>query len=300
MLDQKAKTLLCVSEVRNFTKAAEILSLTQPAVSHHIMQLEEEFGCTLFVRKKGELILTKEGKIAVKYAKRFTSMHDNMIKEIEDSKKNVSCIRIGVTHTAESNLIIESLAKFSSLNDNITITIITDTINNLYDKLENYEIDMAIVEGKVNNRNFSSLMLDTDYLVCVVPVNSKLSGKSMITLSELKKENLILRLPSSATRTLFEATLNSIGESIDNFNVSIEVDNIATIKDLVRKEFGVSILAKSACMDELKKNKIAVLPIENLSMLRETNIVYHKSFSHMNVLDKIAKIYTESAKLYTP
>ena len=67
----------------------------------------------------------------------------------------------------------------------------------------------------------------------------------------------------------------------------------------MRKEFGVSILAKSACMDELKKNKIAVLPIENLSMLRETNIVYHKSFSHMNVLDKIAKIYTESAKLYT-
>lgn len=71
MLSAKLKTLLAVSEQQNFTKAAELLSLTQPAVSHHINQLEEEFGVTLFVRGKGGLKLTEEGEIVVHYAEEW-------------------------------------------------------------------------------------------------------------------------------------------------------------------------------------------------------------------------------------
>ena len=102
---------------------------------------------------------------------------------------------------------------------------------------------------------------------------------------------MILRTPASATRTLFESTLESNNESIENFNVTLEVDNIATIKDLIRKNLGVSILPRSACMDELKKGKLTALPIENLSMVRETKIIYNKDFSHMNILNEIIKIY---------
>ena len=109
---------------------------------------------------------------------------------------------------------------------------------------------------------------------------------------------MILRLPTSATRQLFESTLESIGDSIRNFNVTIEVDNIATIKDLIRKDLGVSILPKSACMDELRKGKIAALPIENLSMARETRIVYNRDFGHPEILQEITKTYQEVAKAY--
>ena len=165
--------------------------------------------------------------------------------------------------------------------------------------LENYEIDLAIVEGRPTNTSFNCLMLDTDYLVCVLSNNNKLSRQSMVTLSALKQEKMILRLPSSGTRMLFEATLTSIGESIDNFNISLEVDNIATIKDLIRKDLGISILPKSACMDELKKGKIAVLPIENLSMLREMNIVYNRDFSRVDILRDFLKVYHETAKIYS-
>ena len=112
----------------------------------------------------------------------------------------------------------------------------------------------------------------------------------------MKKQQMILRLPSSATRMLFESALLSINESIDAFNVIIQVDNIATIKDLIRRNYGVSILARSACMDELKKGKITVLPIENLSMIREVNILYHHSFKHAEILQDIVRIYNETAK----
>lgn len=76
------------------------------------------------------------------------------------------------------------------------------------------------------------------------------------------------------------------------------MDNIATIKDLIRRDFGVSILAKSACMDEWKKKKITVLPIENLSMIREINLVYDPDFDHREVLQDIIKIYNERVRLY--
>ncbi len=291
MIDIKLETFLKVTEEKNFTKAAEKLSLTQPAVSHHINMLEKELGIKLFSRGKGEIKLTSGGEILLRYAKRMQAMYEKMITELNDSEKHKTSLRIGITHTAENNIMAEVLAKYSNLNSGISITIITETIKNLYDMLGNYELDMAVTDGKSTNPEFSSLMLDTDYLVCVVSNNNPLALQSMVTLSELKKERMIMRLPSSATRLLFEATLESLDDSIDNFNVILEVDNIATIKDLIRKDLGVSILAKSACMNEIKKGKLTALPIENLSMVRETNIVYNKDFSHIDILKDITKIY---------
>jgi len=107
---------------------------------------------------------------------------------------------------------------------------------------------------------------------------------------------MILRLPSSTTRQLFEATLMSVNESIENFNVALEVDNVATIKDLVRKGLGVSVLPKSACMDELKKGELTVLPVENLTMMREMNIAYNKDFGYIDFLNDIIKRYQSTIK----
>ena len=83
--------------------------------------------------------------------------------------------------------------------------------------------------------------------------------------------------------------------SIDAFDVAMEVDNIATIKDLIRKNLGVSILARSACMDELRKGKLTALPIENLSMVRQMNLVYRKDFQHMELLYEILRLYHDTA-----
>lgn len=299
MLDVKMETLLTVVEEKSFTKAAERLSLTQPAVSHHIRSLEEELNAKLLLRGQHEIKLTQQGEIVVHYARRFQAMYQKMRLNLADTAKHLTNLRIGITHTAENNLITEVLAKYSNAARGLTITIITDTIKNLYDKLENYELDLAIVEGKPSGNELFSLMLDTDYLVCVVSNNHPFAKQSMVTLNELRKERMIMRLPSSATRVQFEATLESINDSIDRYNVTLEVDNIATIKDLIRKDLGVSILAKSACMDELRKGKIAALPIENLSMIRETNIVYHKDFTDIDVLKDISGLYQEAKKHYS-
>ena len=298
MLDNKTETLIAVAEQKNFTRAAEALSLTQPAVSHQISQLEQSLGAKLVNRKKGELTLTQEGEIAVRYARILTSMDQKMHMEIADSKRNIKKLRIGLTHTSESTFATEVLARYGNEYPNVSITVFTDTIKNLYDMLGNFEIDLAITDGKVSNPSLNSVMIDTDYLVCIMSNNNPLAKHSMITLNELRRERLILRLPTSATRMLFEATLESHNESIDDFNVILEVDNVTTIKDLVQKDFGVSILAKSVCLREVRKKKLTIVPIENLSMARETNIVYHKSFAHTEVLQDITQLYHDTKKHY--
>lgn len=298
MLDVKLDTILMVSETLNFTRAAERLNLTQPAVSHHINQLEKELGIKIFNRNKGELKLTSDGEIVLMYAKRIKSLYKKMEQSLLDKSYQATKITIGITHTAESNFVTEVLAKYCSLNKGVTITIITESIKNLYSMLMNYEIDLAIVEGTINDTKINSLLLDTDYLVLVVSNNNRLAKKSMVRINELNKEKMILRLPDSGTRNLFIAHLESLNMSIADFNVILEVDNIATIKDLVRRDFGISILARSACLDEIKKGKLTVLPIENLSMVRETSILYHKDFNHTEILQSITKIYNETAKIY--
>mgnify|MGYP000919443046 FL=1 len=298
MIDTKLETLLKVTETLNFSKAAEQLSLTQPAVSHHINKLEEELGCKIFIRKKSELKLTSEGEIVVMYAKRIKSLYEKMHKCLIDENCKFTKLTVGITHTAESNFIAEVLAKYSNQNSGVTITIISESTKILYNMLLNYEIDLAIVEDTAKNPNINSILLDTDYLVLVVSNNNHLIKKNIVTLNDLKKENMILRLPNSGTRNLFISHLESLNMSIDEFNVILEVDNIATIKDLIRRDFGVSILARSACLDELRKGKITILPIENLSMPRQISILYHKDFRHTDTLKSIVQIYSDTARLY--
>ena len=165
MLSTKLQTVLAVAEYKNFTRAAEELNMTQPAVSHHIKQLEQEVDAPLFVRNKAGLKLTPQGEIVVNYARRMKALHERMFAELQNAERHLSLLRIGITHTSESNLTAAALARYSNQKGKLKIILFTDTINNLYDMLDNYEIDLAVVDGTPTGHSLCCLMLATDYLV---------------------------------------------------------------------------------------------------------------------------------------
>ena len=299
MITQRLQTLLKVAETKNYSKAAEELNLTQPAVSLHIKQLEQELNVKLFRRTNHSVELTKEGEIVVKYAIRLNNIYANLQQSLLDNQLNINRLTIGLTPSAESSIMSRVLAKFSLEKENLHITIISDTIKNLYNKLKNFEIDVAFVDGKILDDHLNYILLDTDSLVLAVSNHNPLSKKKIISINELKKEKLILRSEESGTTELFETQLQGIGESIHNFEVMMQIDNIAMIKDLVRNNYGVSILAKSTCLRDIEKNHFKSVSIENLSMVRELNVVYHKDFSHVDILSEIVNMYQTERKQYT-
>ena len=291
MIDQKLLTLLTVVETKNYSSAAKILNLTQPAVSQHIKQLEKEHNIHIFNRDGNDIKLTQNGEILVKCARRIVSIYKDLDTKLLDEKKQSQSVTVGITRTSESNIVAEVLAEYSIKNKGTHIKIISDTIKNLYDKLNSYEIDFAVVEGKVDNRKFSNILLDTDSLMAVISNDNPLAKKKIVNINELQKQKLILRTPGSGTRSMFISQLEHIDMDIDDFNVIMEIDNIATIKDLVEKDIAVSVLPKSCCYSELKSGLLTVLPIENMNMIREISLIFNKNSVEQNVVDGIVDTY---------
>jgi len=293
MLDPKVFTLLKIVETGSYTQAAKALNLSQPAVSQHIRALETALDIRIFERVGNHLILTREGDKAVRCCRAMLSLYSKLKTELSDEAIGIMSMNIGITHTVESNRIAQVLARFATTHSGCKIKLITGTQDKLREQLKNFELDFAIIDGTTSDPKLKTMQLDMDSLMLVVAPDHPLAQKRVVTTNDIKKEKLILRLPNSGTRDLFMASIESRGISIDEFNVILEIDNIATIKDLIRQKYGVSVLAKSACMDELRKKKIATLPIENLSMIREINIVYYEDFSHPDILREIVDLYNE-------
>lgn len=295
MIDAKLKTLIMVDKLKNYSKSAYALGLTQPAVSTHIRQLEEEFNIKIFNKTEKELILTNEGAILLRFAKRIETLYSFVYEAIENEKKHIKSLTIGMSHTAENSDIPKLLANYTSQNNDSklvnNIKIISDSIKNIYNKLKAYEIDLAIVEGRFPDHDFNTVLLDTDSLVLIVGNDNPLNKKKIITINELKKEKLILRLPNSDSRKRFEIALHNLNLNLNDFNICLELDSIGVIKNLVENNYGVSIIAKSSCLDDVKKNRFKMLNVENLSMIREINLIYHHDFEHIDFINDLIELY---------
>ena len=185
MFDAKIETLLEVISAGSYTRAAQWLSLTQPAVSHHMRQLEQEFGIHILYKDKKELRLTPEGEILVKYARRPLAVYRNARQAIEDSRICMSHIGVGITHTVGESCVPQVLAEYCNQTPGVHINIVTDTIKNLYDMMRSYELDVAIVDGQFPASGYTEVLLDTDYLCLVVSPIHPLARRASVAIGAL-------------------------------------------------------------------------------------------------------------------
>jgi len=268
--------------------------MSQPNVSYQIKALEKEYNLKIYINNKRSITITKQGEILAKYAEGLIEQDKQARLEIENSKIGRSSIVVGITPTAEETMVPQIFAKYAQLNPDVHIKIVSHNINHIYTYINNFSIDLGLIEGQISNSKLESLLLDTDFLVLAVSPKNKLAKKNSVTLSELKQQNLILRLSHSGTRQLFESSLLANNETIDNYNVTMEIDNINTIKELVSNDYGATVIANSSCVDEANRGKIVLIPIEKMSMVREINLIYRKDFSNLKLLTDIQQIYKNS------
>lgn len=291
MLDARIQSLLAVVDNGGFSKAAEKLCLSQPAVSYHIRQLEESNQIKIFYSSRRALSLTPEGEILVKYARRLQSISDNARRELEDCKRELKHFTVGITPTVGEGLMARVLAEYCQRHPIAHIKIMTDSIEKIYDMLMAYELDFAIVDGSTPVKHCRVELIDMDYLCVAVSPEHPFASRVSVTLEELKTQRLFLRTSGAGTRQLFESSLLRHSENIANFNVVMEMDNMNSIKALVEERLGVTVMAHSACREDEALGKLKTVSIEGLKMVREINIVCQDDFGHEEVISQIRSIY---------
>jgi len=287
MIDPKIRTLVTLSQLGSYTKTAEALSLTQPAVSHHIKLLEQEFGVQIFVRGKRKIKPTPAGEILLKYAHRAIALSQKVHQELEDNRREARTLTVGITPTASDILVPQLLASYCNQHPQVRIQIVRNTIKKIDSMLRFYEIDFAIVDGDIKSSKSRSILLGTDYLCLVVAPEHPFAKRESVTLEEIQKEKLVLRLKGAETRKLFEGYLYSHGYHISDFNIMMEIDSVSTIKNIVAANLGITVISHSVCREEELRGELVVVPIENCQMVREINMVYPEDFLYVEMLQEL-------------
>ncbi len=225
----------------NYRITAEKLNMTQPAVTHHIKQLEAEYGCKLFTYKNRVLKRTAKAEILESYAR---SAEYNNQKLLEDLAFNSTIrLRIGATKTIGDYVLNAQISRLLKAEE-LELSYIVDNTNSLLHELKNGNLDLVFIEGYVYKEEFSHFIYKTEKLVGICSSNPHFAGET-ITIAQLFNERLILREEGSGTREVFERLLYDYNYTIQSFNRRIQTNSFKAITELVSDNIGISFVYES-------------------------------------------------------
>lgn len=252
--------------------AADQLFLSQPTVSQAIKELEEHYEVLLFERLGKKLHITDSGKKLLLYSQKILTEFDNIEKrmlEMSSTKK----IKIGATITIGNCILPEVINDMKEIYPDIhTYSCISNT-RIIEKKLLNSELDLAMIEGCINNPNLISIPFLTDSLVLACNSKHKLAQKYEITVNDLKNTNFIFREKGSGTRELFENYLQKNNVPI---NVVLHSNCPGSIRNAILLNNYLSVISIRLIEDDILNGDITIFRCSENLLDRTFNIVYHK------------------------
>lgn len=272
MIDFRFDTFLALCKTMNFTKAAQLLSITQPAVSQHIKFLESKYNTNLFTYKSKKLLLTLEGEALKNFIISMKANNHKFESNLKAMKKHERNLKFGATLTIGEYLMPNVLKKYLKENPKINFSMIIDNTHSLLNKLNNSEIDFAFIEGIFPKNRYEYKLLSHEEFIPVCSSNSHFSS-GKYTFNDILKSRIILREKGSGTRNILENILHDYSLSIESFPSIVEVNSFSTIKQLVGDDIGISFLYKRVITNDLNISKINIC---DLNTIREFNFVYLK------------------------
>ncbi|PTV98225.1 DNA-binding transcriptional LysR family regulator [Halanaerobium saccharolyticum] len=274
MIDFRHQTFLELCQIKNYTKTAEKLHITQPTVSQHIKHLEEYYGVKLFNYSSKKLNLTAAGKKLYHYTERMRADSREIAKTISNksSKQN---IKFGATLSIGEFVMPDILDQAMEENPELNFDMLVENTATLLQKLKAGEINFAILEGFFDKTKYGYHLFSREKFIGICSAESKLSSEK-IKLDELLDFRLILRESGSGTREILEQILYTNNLNQKSFAKTLEIGNLNAIKALVSQGKGISFMYQAAAKRDLEADKISALKIKNFNIEREFNFVYLK------------------------
>ncbi|CUX30876.1 LysR family transcriptional regulator [Clostridium sp. C105KSO13] len=273
MLDFRMKTFLKVCDCMNFTRAAEELNITQPAVSQHVRYLEKYYKVRLFAYEGKKLRLTEQGEMLRSAA--LTMLHDELslksrLAHLPGGKRE---IRFGATMTVGEVVMPKVLQDYLLAFPEVQLHMEVANTQELLKRLDTGKIDFAVVEGFFKKTEYDFLHYSTEKFVAVCGFSYYFQRK-IERLEDLFGERLLLREPGSGTREVLERFLDSQNYGLKDFEKTAEIGNLHTIKELVKAGLGITFLYETAVKKELKEGALKLINLKNCQIYHDFTFIW--------------------------
>jgi len=278
----RLKVFRAVAEEMSFRKAAEVLHLSQPAVSQHIHALEEEAGVRLFDRARGEghgsqISLTEAGRILLGYAKRAAATiaeAQRALAALNDAA--VGPLRLGSSTTVAQYVLPRILGAFLRQYPQVKLSLVSGNTEKIVEAVAEERVELGIIEGPAMRRDVKTERMIQDEMVLIVSPNHAWAAKGAAAIApeQLMKVPLLLRERGSGSRRVVERALKKAGLPLRSLKVAIELDSTEAIISGVEADLGVGFVSRCAVGKVLRLGAVKVVSVKGLEILREFSFVW--------------------------
>ncbi len=286
MADRRLQVFHTVARLLSFTKAAESLHMTQPAVTFQVRQLEEYFNTRLFDRTHNRISLTAAGEQVFRYADQIFDLYaqmENSVRELTGEIRGI--VTIGASTTIAEYMLPAMLGNFKSRYQDVDIQLKVSNSEGVVHMVECNAIDLGVVESPVGNKNLVVESCRDDQLVAILPPGHALADRENVNIKVLLEYPFICREEGSGTREVIGEYLREQGLD-DSMDVSMELGSPEAVKGAVEAGMGVSVMSISTIQKELRLGSLVSLPLDP-PLIRPFNFVHQKQKFRLRLMEEL-------------
>ena len=268
-----------VVNFRSFTKAADKLFISQPTVSAHVTQLEEELNTKLISRTTKSISLTEKGEEVYDYATKILGLKTRMMEACSIKPKSI--IHIGASTIPSAYILPNILQEFGSIANNTYFSIHQSDSQGIINGLKEGLFDIGMIGMKPEDEEIKSIPLCQDNMIIITPVNDhflELKDQNNYTVRELLSEPVIMREAGSGSKKTADMFLEKLGIHDDDINIIARINDQEAIKNMVASGLGISIISELAVKNLLAEKRVLGFTLDKKYAGRQIYIIYRKDY----------------------
>lgn len=264
-----------VAEYLSFTNAAEVLHLSQPAVTAHIKSLEDDLGIRLFDRSTARVKVTSSGEILYRYTQELHRLSQQVLRDIGQlNGEERGALSIGASTTIAQYVLPQLLVDFLRLHPRVQVSVNSANTREVVTDVFERRATLGLIEGPPGTSELKTEDFLEDEIVVIVPAGHRwIRWLEAPSVKDLAAEPLVLREPGSGTRRVVEDALRRAGLSLRDLNIVMEFDTTEAIKSGVEAGLGVGFVSKYALRKD-HQGTSRVIQIDGLSIGRQFKFIY--------------------------
>jgi len=284
MADRRLQVFHTVAKVMSFTKAAETLHMTQPAVTFQVKQLEDFFNTRLFDRTHNKITLTDAGKVVYDYSDQILEHYEKMNSEVRELTGEVTgTLVIGASTTIAEYMLPSLLGAFKKQFEDVNIRLQVGNTDAIVSMVENNMIDLGLVEAPVQNKNLEVDVCRIDEMQLICPLEHPLAKRDKITVEEFRKYGYISREEGSGSRSVIDSYIREQGFSYSDLKVVMELGSPEAVKMAVESEVGLAIVSRTTLSKELRLGTLKAIPLDPPILRPFSHVRQKHKFRHRAV-----------------